>query len=184
MYGMVNQAMHQMVSEVHGEDAWNRIRLGAGCEVERFLRMDSYPDEMTYRLIEAAVEELKIPAAQLLQAFGEYWVGFAHAAGYADFFRACDSYAAFIRQLDAMHARLELAFPDFKPPQFACNIESPDQIEVVYRSHRVGLAPFVHGLLTGLGEPFGVTATVVHLASQPPESGGATERFLVTLASQ
>jgi hypothetical protein len=182
MYGMVNQAMHQMVSEVHGEDAWNRIRLGAGCEVERFLRMDSYPDELTYRLVAAAVEELKIPADRLLHAFGEYWVGFAQAAGYADFFRACDSYAGFVRQLDAMHARLELTFPDFKPPQFACNIESPERIEVIYRSHRVGLAPFVHGLLVGLGEPFGVTATVAHLASQAPESGGATERFLVTLA--
>lgn len=182
MYGMVNQAMQQMVSEVHGEDVWNRIRLGAGCEVERFLRMDSYSDELTYRLVAAAVDELGIPADRLLHAFGEYWVGFAQAAGYADFFRACDSYAGFVLQLDAMHARLELAFPDFKPPQFACNVESPDRIEVVYRSHRVGLAPFVQGLLVGLGESFGVIATVVRGASPLPESGGAEERFLVTLA--
>lgn len=181
MYGMVNQAMHQMVSELHGEDVWNRIRQGAGCEVEQFLRMDAYPDELTYRLVGAAVEELKIPADQLLHAFGEYWVAFAQAAGYADFFRACDSYASFVRQLDAMHARLELAFPDFKPPQFACTIGSSGRIEVVYRSHRVGLAPFVRGLLVGLGEPFGVTATVEHLASQAPESGGTVDRFLVTL---
>lgn len=182
MYGMVNEAMHQMVSEAHGEETWNRIRKGAGCEVERFVRMDSYPDELTYRLVGAAVEELQVPAEQLLHAFGEYWVAFARAGGYADFFRACDSYQGFVRQLDAMHARLELAFPDFKPPQFACRIESPDRIEVVYRSHRSGLAPFVRGLLVGLGEPFGVTATVEHLGGRPPESGGAEDRFIVTLA--
>jgi hypothetical protein len=181
MYGMVNLALHQMVSDLHGGDVWNRIREGAGCESEHFLRMDSYPDELTYRLVASAVEELKIPADRLLYAFGEYWVGFAHAAGYSDFFRACDSYAGFVRQLDAMHARLELAFPDFKPPQFSCKIESEDRIEVIYRSHRVGLAPFVRGLLVGLGEPFGVTATVEHMGGLPPESGRAEDRFLVTL---
>lgn len=182
MYGMVNEAMRQMVRETHGDAAWDRIRRRAGCEVESFVRMDSYDDGVTYRLVGAAVEELAVPAERLLHAFGEYWVGFAQAAGYADFFRACDSYAGFVRQLDAMHARLELAFPDFRPPQFGCSIESPDRIEVVYRSHRTGLAPFVRGLLVGLGEPFGVVATVEQLAGEPPESGGAEDRFIVTLA--
>lgn len=177
---MVNQAVQQMVSETHGEDVWNRIRERAGCDIERFLRMDSYPDELTYRLVAAAAEELETPADLLLYAFGQYWVGFAQTAGYSDFFSACDSYTGFLNQLDAMHARLELAFPDFRPPQFSCAIDPAERIEVVYKSHRVGLAPFVHGLLVGLGEPFGVKATVVHLKGIPQESGRAEDRFLVT----
>lgn len=182
MYGMVNEAMCQMVTEAHGEAVWNRIRHAAGCEVDRFIRMDSYPDDLTYRLVGAAVEELGVPPDKLLHAFGEYWVAFARAGGYADFFRSCDSYHGFVLQLDAMHARLEIAFPDFKPPQFSCRVQSPESIEVVYRSHRVGLSSFVQGLLVGLGEPFGVRAEVERVDGKTPESGGTEERFIVTLA--
>jgi hypothetical protein len=182
MDGMVNEAMHQMISSNHGEEVWKKIRKSAGCEVERFLRMDSYPDDVTYQLVRAAAEEFGIPAADLLHAFGIYWVEFARAGGYADFFRACDSYPDFILQLDAKHARLELAFPDFRPPQFACQIESQERIEVVYRSHREGLAPFVSGLLVGLGEPFGMTAAVEQLDTKPPQGGGAENRFIVRLS--
>jgi hypothetical protein len=179
---MVNEALRQMVAALHGDESWERIRKGADCEVEHFHRMESYPDELTYRLVAAASAELAIPASELLYSFGEYWVKFAQAGGYSDFFRACDSYAGFLVQLDAMHGRLELAFPDFRPPQFTCVVESPERVELIYRSHRVGLAPFVHGLLVALGQPFGVTAQVRHLGGESLEGGGAEERFIITIS--
>jgi hypothetical protein len=181
---MVNEAIRQMVSGLHGEECWERIRKEAGCEVEHFHRMDAYPDELTYRLVAAAAAELGVPASELLHAFGEYWVKYARTGGYADFFRACDSYAGFLVQLDAMHGRLELAFPDLKAPQFSCIVESPERIEVIYRSHREGLSPFVAGLLTGLGEPFGVTARVENAGGEMLRADGVEAHFTVTLSRE
>lgn len=179
---MVNQAIHQMVCDAHGEEAWNRIRQAADCQVEHFLRMDSYPDDLTYRLVSAAVGELQIQAPLLLYSLGEYWIGFARTSGYSDFFDACDSYTDFICQLDSMHARLELAFPNFNPPQFSCHIRSQEVIEVIYRSSRAGLAPFVRGLLVGLGKVFGVAPNVVQLDDLQPNTARTENRFLVTLS--
>jgi hypothetical protein len=179
---MVIEGMRQMFLARYGGETWERIRNRAGCGEEHFLRMESYPEDLPYRLVGAAAEELALPADELLHRFGEYWVPFAQASGYSDFFRACDSYAEFLLQLDAMHARLEIAFPDFRPPQFTCRVDSPERIEVIYRSHREGLAPFVHGLLEALGAPFGVNPAVEHPGGKAPGSGGAEERFIITLS--
>jgi len=183
MYGMVNRAMEQMVVDTHGEDTWHRIRRRAGCEVDHFVRMDPYPDELTYSLVGAASEELKTPAGQLLHAFGAYWIGYAERSGYGEMFRAVDGYATFLQHLDAMHTRLQLSFTGLKAPQFSCLVEAPDRLLVVYRSHRVGLAPFVMGLLEALGPVFKVTPRVEHVRSKPPGEPGAEDHFVVTLAA-
>jgi Haem-NO-binding len=184
MYGMVNEAMQQMITSLHGEATWQHIRAQVGCDLEHFIRLDAYPDELTYGLVGAAVAELRVPAPELLHEFGRYWVSFARHGGYGDFFRACATYEAFLVQLDAMHARLQLSFPGLRAPQFTCAIESPTSLRVVYQSHREGLAPFVAGLLEGLGEPFNVEAKVQHLHGRAPGTAGAEDHFRVTLTAR
>ncbi len=181
MYGMVNKAMHKMVVDVHGEDAWTRIRQRAGCEIEDFVRMDAYPDEITYGLVGAAVEELGEDPAAMLQAFGKYWISYAQESGYRDFFRACDSYIGFVQQLDAMHARLQLAFRELRAPQFSCTVLSPTAVRVVYRSTRHGLAPFVIGLFEGLGPVFNVKASVEKTEEHVSEKAGVEIHYRVQL---
>ena len=75
------------------------------------------------------------------------------------------------------------AFTGLKAPQFSCLVEAPDRLLVVYRSHRVGLAPFVMGLLEALGPVFKVTPRVEHVRSKPPGEPGAEDHFVVTLAA-
>ncbi len=183
MYGMVNRAMEQMVVEAHGEELWQRICRRAGCEVDHFVRLDPYPDELTYALVGAAAEELEAQASDLLHTFGGYWIGYAQRSGYGEMFRAVDSYAVFLQHLDSMHTRLQLSFTGLKAPQFSCVVEAPVRLQVVYRSHRVGLAPFIVGLLEALGPVFKVTAWVEHVRSKPPGEPGAEEHFVITLAN-
>ncbi len=181
MYGMVNQAMQKMVVDIHGEDTWLRIRERAGCDIEAFVRMDAYSDSVTYSLVGAAVEELEAEPAALLHAFGVYWISYAQSAGYGDFFQTCDSYPSFVQQLDAMHARLQMAFRELRAPQFACTLESPDAVRVIYRSHRHGLDPFVVGLFEGLGPVFNVNAAVSKTAEHVSEESGVEIHYLVRL---
>ena len=62
MYGLVNRALQQLVCSQRGEHIWNEIRAKAGVEDEVFMRMDSYPDDVTHRLVAAASDVLATPA--------------------------------------------------------------------------------------------------------------------------
>ena len=74
MYGMVNRAIEEMVVKNHGEKIWEDIKQKAGVDVEVFVSSEGYSDDVTYGLVGAASEVLQIPAEQILEAFGVYWV--------------------------------------------------------------------------------------------------------------
>jgi len=68
MYGLVNQALEDFVRRGFGDAAWKQIRDNAGLNLEMFVSMDSYPDEVTYQLVGAATEVLNLDAARILEA--------------------------------------------------------------------------------------------------------------------
>ena len=72
MYGMVNKAVEEMVVMHHGEAMWEQIKAKAGVGMEVFMSNEAYPDEITYNLVAAASELLKLPAGQILRGFGEH----------------------------------------------------------------------------------------------------------------
>ena len=164
MYGLVNRALQQMVRSQHGEQLWDEIRTKAGIAHEAFMRMDSYPDEMTYRLVAAASEVLGRPADDLLREFGHYWTRYTLDEGYGALLAALGATLhEALAALDAMHARVALLYPSLKPPTFSVNSDDPSRILLEYRSHRQGLAPMAIGLIEGMGERYGVTLAIAHL---------------------
>ena len=73
MYGMINDAVKGLVTMAFGEEKWGQIHRRA--EVDgSFVSMKTYDDDVTYRLVAAASEELDMTPEQVLTAFGEYWV--------------------------------------------------------------------------------------------------------------
>ena len=62
MYGMVNKAVEDMVCMQFGEPVWEDIKSCAGVEIDVFMSNEAYPDKMTFQLVNAASEVLKIPA--------------------------------------------------------------------------------------------------------------------------
>ena len=62
MYGMVNKAVEDMVCMHYGEAVWEAIKAKAGVEAEVFFGNEAYPDEITYQLVAAASEVLKLSA--------------------------------------------------------------------------------------------------------------------------
>jgi guanylate cyclase soluble subunit beta len=57
--------------------------------------------------------------------------------------------------LDALHARIALAFPGVRMPHFRTEPQSDGSLLVHYMSERAGLAPFVLGVLEGIGAMYG-----------------------------
>jgi hypothetical protein len=178
MYGMVNKAVEDMVLMHYDEATWEKIKHGAGVDVDVFISNDAYPDEMTYHLVAAAAETLAMPAEQVLEAFGEHWVLVTAQAGYGDLMGAGGrTLAEFLRNLPGFHARVALIFPNLKPPTFQVSHETANSLHLHYYSHRAGLQPFVLGLVHGLAKRFATAVQVSVIADR--RLGADHDAFLV-----
>lgn len=181
MYGLVNRAIQDLVQSLRGESGWQRVRERAGYPDEEFLSMQTYPDELTYRLVDAASEELGLPASQVLQAFGEHWILFTAQKGYGtlldDFGQGTRE---FLSRLNEMHGRVETVFSEMTMPYFELQ-DAPggevDRFVLLYQSQRPGLSAFVVGLLQGLAKRFGETLEVAQ--TEDRALGAEADRFEV-----
>ena len=178
MYGMVNRAVRDMVLARFGTEAWDRIHTKAAAPAE-FEKMQGYDDGVTYRLVGAASEVLEIPPETVMRTFGVYWVTETAEKGYGPLLALWgSSFVAFLSNLDALHVRVAETFTSLKPPSFEVVEEGEGALTVFYRSHRAGLAPFVGGLIEGVGQRFN-TKVVVELIRSRAVDGGDADVFRV-----
>ena len=178
MYGLVNKAIADMVRSKFGEDTWQAIRQKAAVEDTTFLSMEGYPDDVTHRLVKAGSEVLGLSPAQVMQAFGEFWVEFTATEGYGELMdMSGDSLPEFLQNLDNLHARVGVSFPQLKPPSFDCHEVDDQALTLEYRSEREGLAPMVVGLVKGLGTRFDTEVEVEQTQSR--DEGADHDEFLI-----
>lgn len=181
MYGLVNQAIEDLVRANHGDSTWEAIKRKVGLDLEAFVAMESYPDEVTYGLVAAASEVLGTPADRLLEAFGTHWTLFTAQRGYGDLLKRCgSSFREFMTNLHELHTRVALTFPHLTPPSFWCTDVTDHSLRLHYQSKRAGLAPMVVGLVRGLGTMFDTRVEIVPARTR--EQGADHDEFLVTFA--
>lgn len=179
MYGMVNKAIEDMVVANHGEAVWEEIKQKADVDVDVFVSSEGYPDEMTYALVVAASEVLKTPASDILETFGIHWIIQTAQIGYGDMMAAGGkTLPEFLKNLPNFHSRVSMILPHLEPPRFLCTDIQDNSIRLHYISHRQGLAPFVVGLLKGLGQRFSVPVSVQQVADRA--AGAEHDQFLVS----
>lgn len=162
MYGLINQAVKEMVLTQHGDIMWESIRAQAGVN-DIFISMDQYPEQVTDRLVMAASALLGVSSNDILIKFGHYWVGFAHRNYDYVLAMSGKNFLEFVKNLNNMHVRVGQWMPDLKPPSFTVSGESKGCFMLHYYSTRSGFAPMVTGLLAGLGERFHTDVDVVHI---------------------
>jgi len=178
MYGLVNQGVHDLAVQLGGEDLWHEIKSTAGVPHGSFVAMDTYPDDVTYRLVAAASTVLRISPAEVLHAFGRHWILYTARRGYGAIFDTMGrTLPEFLANLDSMHARLSLSLPELRPPSFVCEQRGDGQIRLEYWSERPGLAPMVLGLLDGLGDLYGVSVSAIH--SMTRAEGADHDEFVI-----
>lgn len=182
MYGLVNKGLADMIRTSRDEATWRRICESAGVSHVDFAALHPYPDGVTYSLVQAASNELGISAGEVLEKFGEHWVLYTGREGYGAMFElAGKSVLDVLENLDAMHGRMSYAFPEFRGPEFNCDVQPDGAIRLVYRSGRAGLAPMVVGLVRGLGIHFGTPVEIEHTRSR--DAGAEHDEFLLRVAA-
>jgi hypothetical protein len=179
MYGMVNKAIEEMITSRYGERTWETIKALAGVDVDVFISNEAYPDAITYELVRAASEHLGLASEAILEAFGMHWVLHTALEGYGVLLDAGGAtLPEFLCSLPTFHTRVALIFPNLTPPVFKVTELQRDSLHLHYVSRRQGLAPFVVGILKGLGIRF--RTEVVVSVVQCREQGAEHEEFLVT----
>ena len=182
MYGLVNQAVEDLAVQMGGAPLWSAIKERAGVDVQAFVAMESYDDEVTYRLVAAASALLQMPAEAVLEAFGEHWITYTGKTSYGALFAAMGrTLPEFLSNLDSMHVRVALSMPHLRPPSFSCEERDPGTVVVRYWSDRVGLAPMVTGLLRGLGALLDLEVTV---RAEERGPGADHDTFIVSYRSK
>ncbi len=159
-----------MVAE-HGPEVWERVAASAGVDRD-FENMRSYPDAVTYALVEHVSKELGADARDVMFAFGEYWVLETAEKGYGALLDLWGTtFVEFVSNLDSLHARVAETFTELEPPRFCVEAVTEGRVRIFYSSRRAGLAPFVRGLLSGLGKRFDTELKIVEeLAPSPREA--------------
>lgn len=177
MYGLVNNAIQSFVTEQHGTAVWNQVRARASVRETEFVSMQTYPDDLTYALVGAAHVELGVEVDAFLESLGEYWITYAAEKGHGGMLdRAGRTFVEVLQNLDAMHARIALTFPELKTPSFRVRSATEHSLDLHYYSPRQGLLPFVRGLLFGLAKRF---ATQIELEVLHSREAGHDHDVLV-----
>ncbi|NQY68020.1 MAG: heme NO-binding domain-containing protein [Flavobacteriales bacterium] len=181
MYGLVNHAIQGLVTAEFGEDKWKEIKRKSGVEDDVFLAMKQYDDAITYKMVEVASEVTGVAGADLLEAFGTYWVLYTAEQGYGEMLdKAGSTFVEFIENLNSLHARVGKIMPGLIPPKFEVKNKENNLLELIYSSKRAGLNPMVVGLIKGLAERFEQKGVEIEELSHVMDKEGYCTTFKIT----
>ncbi|WDF53951.1 heme NO-binding domain-containing protein [Mucilaginibacter sp. KACC 22063] len=167
MYGIVNKAIEELVTSNFGLEKWEAVKVRSGIDIDFFISTQPYDDEITYKLAQAVSEEMEMPVAEVLQAFGEWWVLKTGKEKYGGLMQAGgQSLKEFLINLPEFHNRIMLIYPQLTPPEFQVSDIDESSIHIHYYSKRQGLQEFVRGLLHGLGKLYNCPVNVGLLESR------------------
>jgi hypothetical protein len=128
-------------------------------------------------------EAFNEPMERFLEIFGAYWVRFVGTSEHRRVLDlAGDSFETCLGNLDRLHSAVKISLPQAEVPSFVVLETAPERVSFVYTSRRLGLEPFVKGLVAGLLERFGREGRVVvvgpsglgvlfHVMLAPQEAG-------------
>ena len=183
MYGLLNQALKDMILTQHGEDVWSRVAAKANVSDDvHFDGMQAYDDSVVSGLVGALADETQTALDDVLYRFGVHWVGFTSQHGYAQLFDiAGPSLRDFLLHLDMLHVKVARSYPALVPPSFRFSMIGTDTLRMHYISKRQGLCPMVPGLLQGLSQRFSTPVKVTE--DQCSRKGAAHCEFVIEFSN-
>ena len=180
MYGIINQAIQQMVTRDHGEEVWLNIIHKSGIDVYEFRNHESYDDKYTYVLAETLAEHLKTNISEILRSLGEFWIIDISLKKYPAMMAAGGtSFREFLFHLPKFHNRIYLSYPNLVAPEFKI-YDNGDDIAVEYHSEREGLTHLMEGMLLGISKMFNEHLALVKLEYTKSNSTFDHDLFLIT----
>lgn len=158
MKGVIFNLLESVVTDAHGEQAWEALLDDAGLE-GTYTAVGSYPDADLFALVAAGARRFETSEPELVRWFGRSAIPLL-AERYPAFFEAHHSVRTFLPTLnDVIHAEVRKLYPEAEVPTFEFVAGSGDSVRMAYRSPR-RLCALAEGFIEGAGDHFGEVVTV------------------------
>ena len=161
MKGIVFTVFNQLVEEKFGLSTWDNVIEKSKTSTQgSYTAAATYDDSEIFALVGALSQETKIPANDLVAAFGEY-LFHKLAAKYPHFLKGVD-FKKFLLSIEhVIHIEVKKIYPDAGLPTFAYETPSSDELIMTYRSPRK-LCQLAEGLIKGASSHFSAQYTLKH----------------------
>ena len=161
MKGIIFNVAEEVVSDLHGEEAWDAVLDTAGV-TGAYTSLGSYPDDDLHRIVAAGAQQLDASRSDVLRAVGAGAMP-RLAARYPEFFAPHRTTRSFVLTLnDIIHPEVRKLYPGANVPQFEFDTSADDVLVVTYRSDR-RLCALAEGFLLGAAPRFGEQALLTHI---------------------
>jgi Haem-NO-binding len=176
MYGMIHRGIRQMVREQVSSAAWDEIESALSVGPSQMIGLATYDDSLTIAILTEVAKKMGLDFDELLQQFGRYWIRFADGSSFSHLMNFIGTdLASFLKGLNNLHQAVQVSMPDARLPLFYVLDERAGYVKISYRSERLGLRPFVLGLLEGVLARFDIQGKV-----ELVDSRGGADIFVVS----
>lgn len=149
MKGVIFNTVERIVTEAHGEDAWDDLLEMAGLD-GNYHSMGNYEDKDILALVGAASKMLDKPPADVTLWLGEKAMAIFHES-WPELFKPYSNCIEFLTQLnEIIHPEVHKLYPGAITPVFTYLEVSRSSLTMQYDSERK-LCMFAEGLILGAG---------------------------------
>lgn len=161
MYGLLNKALGDLITERYGAEKWYAIKQKSEIETEFFISNVIYDDEITLRLADSASELLGLTKKDIMFEFGEWWVLRTGKEKFGNLMKIGSStFQEFMINLPMFQNRVTMMYPELTSSEFVLYKKGPNCVVVQYNSKGEGFPDFIKGLLTGIGKMYGIPLNI------------------------
>lgn len=153
MHGMMFMELQKYVQARHGKDTWEKLLEQSGAGIKSYLATKTYPDEEIVAIVSTASRMTNVPAATLLEDFGEFIVPDLVSLFAAHIDRNWKTLDLIEHTEAAIHTVVRRQNPGAAPPALHCTRTTPDEVVLRYSSQRK-MCGVAKGIAKGLARHF------------------------------
>ncbi|MDH3680176.1 MAG: heme NO-binding domain-containing protein [Acidimicrobiia bacterium] len=157
MKGVVFNVVEEVVTELHGGDAWDDVLVAAGLD-GAYTALGNYDDDELLAIVDAAATATGITVEELWRTVGRLALPKLVDRLPESMKQTGDAKSFLLSVNDFIHPQVRALYPEARPPVFEFT-ERGDELLVVYRSTR-RLDALAEGLMVGCGDLFGEVVDV------------------------
>ncbi len=148
---VINRGMQDLVEAKYGTDAWEEIKMLAGCDELFFVIGEDYPNQRILGLVEAASNVAGLSGDEVLVELGKHWVLNTGKQNYPAYYSlAGASPRDFVLNLDRLQFDVAAGGNGRGAPRFRYEELSDGKVLVHYHS-TCGFCAVLRGVIQGVG---------------------------------
>ncbi|KUF12165.1 heme NO-binding domain-containing protein [Pseudoponticoccus marisrubri] len=159
MHGLILKTLQVFLQDTYGTEIWARIAAAADLTAPGFEAMLNYPEEVFFRVLDAAGAVLNKPREAILEDVGTYLVSHPNSEGLRRLLRFGGvDFIEFLHSLDDLPDRARLVVADLVLPDLELRDLAQNRFHLRITGQLPGFGFALVGLLQAMADDYGALA--------------------------